>query len=46
MGPEHLEQFKQFIKEKEKLLSERKELGDKMRLGRRQLADLEWGQRV
>ena len=46
MGREHLDQFNQFIKEKEKLLSERKELGDKMRLSRRQLADLEWGQRV
>ena len=43
MGPEHLEQFKQFIKDKYNLLSERKELGDKIRLSRRQLADLEWG---
>ena len=42
---EEIEHFKLFIKEKEKLLSENKELGDKMRLCKKQLSELELGER-
>ena len=45
LGVEEMEQFKLFIKEKEKLLSENKELGDKMRLCKKQLSELELGER-
>ena len=42
---EEMQHFKLFIKEKEKLLSDNKELGDKMKLCKKQLSELELGER-
>ena len=46
LGVEEMEQFKLFIKEKEKLLSDNRELGDKMRLCKKQLSELELKQYI
>ena len=45
LGVEEMEQFKLFIKKKEKLISDNRELGDKMRLCKKQLNELELGER-
>ena len=38
-----LESFKEFMFKKEKLIAERKELSDKMKLSKRQMMELEAG---
>ena len=38
-----VEQFHEYITLKEKLIGDKKELGDKLRLSRRQMMELEWG---
>ena len=38
-----LEKFKEYVRIKEKLIGERKELGGKIKLGRRQMMELELG---
>ena len=38
-----MEEFKEYVRIKEKLIGERKELGDKMKLCRRQIMELEVG---
>ena len=38
-----LEKFKEYVRIMEKLIGERKELGDKMKLSRRQMMELELG---
>eukprot|EP00092_Neocalanus_flemingeri_P003346 GFUD01003584.1.p1 GENE.GFUD01003584.1~~GFUD01003584.1.p1 ORF type:complete len:566 (+),score=179.34 GFUD01003584.1:53-1699(+) len=45
LGDEDLEKFKLFMIEKEKLISDSKELSDKMRLSKKQLIELELGER-
>ena len=44
LGEEEMEHFKFFINEKEKLLSDKKELGDKLKLCKKQLRELELGE--
>ena len=46
LGAEEEQQFTIFIQEKEKLLTDRKELSDKLWLSRRHLSDLEFGQNL
>ena len=41
LGEEKLRSYKQFVSETTKLLNEKKELSDKMKLCRAQMADLE-----
>ena len=43
LGALVLEEFKEYVRIKEKLIGERKELGDKMKLCRRQIMELEVG---
>ena len=38
-----LEQFQDYVTLKEKLIGDKKELGDKLRLSRRQMMELDWG---
>ena len=46
LGQEDLERFKLFLIEKEKLLSDSKELCDKLSLGKTQLSMLELGEKA
>ena len=46
LGQEDLERFKLFLIEKEKLLSDSKELRDKLSLGKTQLSMLEEGEKA
>ena len=43
LGAKVLEKFNKYVRRKEKLIGERKELGDKIKLGRRQIMELEVG---
>merc|ERR1712096_405231 len=45
LGEEDLEKFKLFINKKEKLIYDRKELSDKMRLSKKQMMELELEER-
>ena len=38
-----VEKFHEYVTLKEKLIGDKKELGDKLRLSRRQMMELEWG---
>ena len=43
LGAMEVEKFKNYVIVKEKLIGDRKELIDKIKLSRRQLRELEWG---
>ena len=43
LGTKVLDMFKEYVRIKEQLIGERKELGDKIKLSRRQMMELEVG---